>query len=243
MNIEIKQHKQKKWLDAISLTYSSRMGFHGITTRYQFTVCKQYFTGVRVLDLGCADGESTAILANYFKHVVAIDGSHVALERLKKYVRDPNIRIINGLFEQVSLDDQFDTIFVGHTLEHVEHPVVILNKYAKNLAPHGRMIITVPNALSIHRLAAVSMGILKSPYEVTKQDISLGHRRVYDRTILHHDIKRAGLHVYADDGYWLKPLSNAQIAHQWSAKQLRVFMELGRNFLNNCAELVVVCTK
>lgn len=230
-------------LDAIARTYSSNEGLQGYTNRYQFDVCKSYFKGTRVLELGSADGGTTALLAKVFQQVVAVDGSHIALTRLRKYIHTPRVKIIEGRFEQLRFTDFFDTIFMGHILEHVEDPVKILKKYAKNLAPRGRIIITVPNALSIHRLAAVSMGILKSPYEVTSQDIAIGHRRVYDRALLHQDIKRVGLKVYKDDGYWLKPLNNAQIARQWNAKQIRAFMELGRHFPNNCAELVVVCTK
>lgn len=239
----MKKRIHPKGLDTIAHTYSSRAGLQGYTNAFQFTVCRAYFTGTRVLELGCADGGTTALLAKVFKEVVAVDGSRLAVARLRKHVHSPRVKVIEGLFETLSLTDFFDTIFMGHILEHVEDPVKLLKKYSHNLAPHGRIIITVPNALSLHRLAAVSMGILKSPYDVTPQDIAIGHRRVYDRTRLHRDIERAGLRVYKDDGYWLKPLSNAQIARQWNAKQIHAFMELGRAFPTNCAELVVVCTK
>jgi 2-polyprenyl-3-methyl-5-hydroxy-6-metoxy-1,4-benzoquinol methylase len=233
----------KSRLNTIAKTYSSRKGLWGTSCQYQFTVCQEYFKGKRVLELGSADGETTKLLSKAFEKVVAVDGSHIALLRLRKHLRSSNVTLIEGLFEHVFIDETFDTIFMGHILEHVKDPVIILKKYANNLTPHGRIIITVPNALSLHRIAAVSMGILKNPHEVTKQDISIGHRRVYDRKLLHRDISRAGLHVFADDGYWLKLLSNAQITRQWTKEQIMVYMEMGRSFQDNCAELVAVCIK
>lgn len=243
MRSKKQHHNQEQHLDAIAVMYSSRVGLQRYTNQYQFTVCRDYFIGKRVLELGCADGETTKLLAGVFSHVVAVDGSHLALERLKKYIHSSRVTTIESLFEQLSLDEQFDTIFMGHILEHVENPVMILKKYAHNLAPQGRIIITVPNALSLHRLAAIPMGILQSPYDLTKQDVIIGHRRVYDRSMLRHDVTSAGLHMFIEDGYWLKPLSNAQIIRQWNAKQIMAFMELGRKFPENCAELVAVCTK
>jgi len=51
----------------------------------------------------------------------------------------------------------------GHVLEHVDDPVAVLRLVKSWLKPGGRVLAAVPNARSIHRQAAVIMGLL--PYE------------------------------------------------------------------------------
>lgn len=237
------KNNKKRALNSIALRYSTKFGLQGYTNRYQFEVCKKYFVGNTVLELGCADGETTKLLANHFRQVIAVDGSSIALERLRKYCKAPNISLIEGMFEELRLTKLFDTIFMGHILEHVVQPVQILKQYSQYLAPEGRIIITIPNALSLHRLAAVDMGLLKTPYQLSPRDHHIGHQRVYDRNLMEKDIKKSGLSIMSIDGYWLKPLNNKQIEDQWTPKQIEAYMRLGHQYPEYCAELIFVCTK
>ena len=87
-----------------------------------------------------------------------------------------------------------------HILEHVDEPVNLIKKAKNWLVDDGVILIGVPNAFSIHRLAAVKMGLLKSPFELNERDFKLGHQRVYSLDALENDIYKANLKIIEKGG-------------------------------------------
>ena len=135
---------------------------------------------------------------------------------------------------------EFDTIVMEHILEHVENPVDLLRRARTWLAPGGRMLLGVPNAHSIHRLAAVKMGMLKAPTDLNDRDHALGHRRVYTQAAFRNDVQAANLTILESGGVFFKPLSNKQIQDHWDERMLQGFYELGKQFPDNAAELYLI---
>jgi 2-polyprenyl-3-methyl-5-hydroxy-6-metoxy-1,4-benzoquinol methylase len=129
---------------------------------------------------------------------------------------------------------------VGHVLEHVEDPSALLARVRGWLAPDGVLLACVPNGRSVHRQAAVMMGLLDDEYELNETDRHHGHRRVYSPESLRRDVRAAGLRIEFFGGYWLKPVSNAQIDRDWSEDMLRAFMALGERYPDIAAEIYVV---
>ena len=99
----------------------------------------------------------------------------------------------------------------------------------------------VPNGNSIHRLAAVKMGLLDNTCQLNSRDLALGHRRVYTPQTFRVDIEKSGLKVLEIGGVYLKPLSNGQIQEHWSEEMIQGFYELGKDFPELAAEIFVVC--
>ena len=130
-----------------------------------------------------------------------------------------------------------------HILEHVDNPIDIMIRAKEWLSDNGVMILGVPNALSIHRLVAVKMGLLKAPNELNERDYQLGHQRVYSMETFIKDIKEAGLTIIEKGGVFFKPLSNGQIETNWNDNMIEGFYELGKDFPENAAEIFVVCKK
>lgn len=63
-------------------------------------------------------------------------------------------------------------------MEHVDNPIEIV-KLAKDwLEEDGVMLLGVPNALSIHRLATVKIGMLKYQMRLTVEIIHLRLKRI-----------------------------------------------------------------
>lgn len=78
-----------------------------------------------IYDIGCAEGDGTAVLQSYFplSEVIGIDISDAAVERAA--ARWPHITFQQGDI----LDPDFDEasiIFTSHTLEHLEHPAQVV---------------------------------------------------------------------------------------------------------------------
>jgi 2-polyprenyl-3-methyl-5-hydroxy-6-metoxy-1,4-benzoquinol methylase len=132
---------------------------------------------------------------------------------------------------------------MSHVLEHISDPVYILRKIIGWLKPGAVLLVSVPNAKSIHRLVAVQMGLLSSEYELNSRDLELGHYRVYDKKQLLEHAKEAGFSILESGGYFLKPVSNGQIENNWNQEMIDGFYKVGKYFQDNCAEIFVVCTK
>jgi 2-polyprenyl-3-methyl-5-hydroxy-6-metoxy-1,4-benzoquinol methylase len=129
---------------------------------------------------------------------------------------------------------------LGHVLEHVIDPVGLLKQAKGWLNPEGRIFCAVPNANSIHRQAAVIMGLLESEASLNESDLQHGHRRVFSPQELKSTFIEAGLLIQLFGGYWLKPLSNQQIQSNWTQSMIDAFMILGERYPEISGEIYVV---
>jgi 2-polyprenyl-3-methyl-5-hydroxy-6-metoxy-1,4-benzoquinol methylase len=167
-----------------------------------------------------------------------VDGSSTFCRELA--ARFPAVTVVNALFEEYAPAQPFDTVVLGHVLEHVIDPVGLLERIRGWVAPGGVLLATVPNAHSLHRQAAVLMGLLPTEDALNEADHHYGHRRVYDLAALRADFDAAGWTIATSGGYWLKPVSNAQIAEHWTPEMLAAFLELGERYPDEAAEIYVV---
>jgi 2-polyprenyl-3-methyl-5-hydroxy-6-metoxy-1,4-benzoquinol methylase len=223
-----------KWYKEGQLDFDKRL------IGYRFLSLKPFFVGTSALELGSAEGEMTALIRKEFEHVTSVDGAKELLDIMPDWT---NVQKVHSLFEDFDTPVRYGTIFMEHILEHVDDPVSLLRRVSNWMAPDGRVLIGVPNALSIHRLVAVKMGLLSSPYELNDRDHILGHRRVYDLESLTSDISDAGLIPENVGGVFFKPLSNAQMEKNWTDEMINGFFDLGKDFPDRCAELFAVCRK
>lgn len=206
--------------------------------KYSSRLFERFFCGDSCLELGPAEGVMTSFLIKRFKNLTVVDGSDVFCKNIEKNF--PEVTVVNSLFEEYELNQQFDTIILGHVLEHVDDPVKVLSKVMKNLKQNGVLIASVPNSNSIHRQAALEMGIIKSVDELSELDLFHGHKRVYNLNSLVEHFKEADLDIVKSGGYWLKPLSNKQIEESWSESMLEAFFVLGERYPDIAAEVYVV---
>lgn len=132
---------------------------------------------------------------------------------------------------------------LGHVLEHVIDPVDILKRCGTWLNDGGRILAAVPNSESLHRQAAVLMGMLSSTKQLNATDEKNGHRRVYDLKALKNDFHDAGLKIIKTGGYWLKPLSNGQIEATWNYDMVNAFLKLGEKYPEIAGEIYIVAGK
>lgn len=217
---------------------NEQLDFDRELIKYRYETIKPYFKVGNALELGCGDGEMTRYLINDFLHLTTVDGSRELLDVIPEYT---NHTKVHSYFETFEPNAKYETIILEHILEHVDDPVHIMCLAKEWLKDNGVMICGVPNANSIHRLAAVKMGLLKSPTELNARDHSLGHQRVYDFDSFERDIRSAQLNIIAKGGVFLKPLSNVQIEKDWTKEMMDGFHELGKDFPNIAAEIYCIC--
>ncbi len=206
--------------------------------RHCHQVLRRWLRGGPVLELGPAEGVMTEQLVRDTADLTVVEGSELFCQRLRQ--RFPRVAVHHALFESFETPRRFQTIVLGHVLEHVEDPVAVLRRVAGWLADDGLIFAAVPNARSLHRQAAVSMGLLAQEDALNALDLHHGHRRVFNPESLRAAFTQAGLAIDAFGGYWLKPLSNGQLEAGWTQAMLDAYMQLGERYPDIAAEIYVV---
>lgn len=217
------------------------LGVMKYATDYCGKIFERFMINGSVLEMGPAEGVMTSLLYPKFNDYTVVDGADFFIDSLRK--KFPEIKAHACLFEAFEPIQKFDNIILGHVLEHVENPCSLLKKSADWLNESGRILVAVPNANSIHRQAAVKMGLLKKEDELNDTDRLNGHRRVYNLDTLEQNFIEAGLSIVKSGGYWLKPVSNAQIDETWTEKMIFAFLELGEKYPEISGEIYVVAEK
>lgn len=227
-------------LDAISKNSLYSCGVMSPAIQYCFRILKRHLQGSRVLELGPAEGVMTELLSRTDMDLTVVEGSAVFCESLRQ--RFPEIEVVHALFEQFKPDNKFDVIVLGHVLEHVHDPEQILCRARSWLRSEGRIFAAVPNARSLHRQAAVIMGLLTEENALNDKDRHHGHRIVFSPESFRAAFKRAGLNIDVFGGYWLKPLSNGQIENTWTPSMVEAFMQLGERYPDIAGEMYIVAS-
>lgn len=101
--------------------------------------------GRRVLEVGCATGQ----LLRYFKD----EGwQAIGVEPTRSFAgygtRAHGLPILPVIFEEATLDAEFDLVILSQVLEHVEKPESVLTRAASLLRPGGRLYVSVPYYLT-----------------------------------------------------------------------------------------------
>ena len=215
-------------------------GLNARTVEYCFRVFSRHFVAGSCLELGPAEGIMTAHLDHVFDDLTAVDASPQFCASLRN--RFPSITVVETLFEQYAPERAFDNVVLGHVLEHVVDPVTVLRSVRDWVRPDGRLLAAVPNAHSAHRQMAVLMGMLHSESQLNDTDARMGHRRVYSQAELRHDLEAAGFRILVAGGYWLKPLSNAQLEREWTPEMIQAAMQVGERHPDIAAEIYVIAS-
>ena len=228
-------------LESIASESKYGAGVNASTIAHSARVFSRYWRGERCLEMGPAEGIMTPYLDAAFPHLALLEGSAKFCTDLT--LRFPKARVVQSLFETAEFGPEFDTVVLGHVLEHVGDPLNVLRRAAGWLAPGGVVCAAVPNARSLHRQGAVIMGMLETEHTLNDTDHYHGHRRVYDPESFRNDFRASGLDVEVFGGYWLKPVSNAQIEATWTPSMVEAFMVLGERYPDIAAEIYVIARK
>lgn len=133
------------------------------------------FSGIRkLLDVG---GGSGAVWDSY-PNSMLIDLAEPD-ESLAERARSKGV--YNYIFPSTAymqyntMREDYDAVSLFGVLEHIEDD----NKFISQFKSWKKILITVPNAYSFHRLLGVELGMLDNVYELHAGDIAIGHQRVY----------------------------------------------------------------
>ncbi|APR37486.1 methyltransferase type 12 [Paraburkholderia sp. SOS3] len=227
-------------LEQISEDFGYSAGVMAASIEYCYAVFSRHLNGRNILELGPAEGLMTELLLRKGIPLTVVEGSHKFCESISS--RFPQVNVVHSLFEEYRPAEKYDNIILGHVLEHVVDPVALLVRVKAWLKEGGKVFAAVPNAQSIHRQAAVIMGLLACEDELNESDLHHGHRRVFGLDAFRECFVGAGLTIDVSGGYWLKPLSNGQIEGHWTPSMIAAFMELGERYPEIAGEIYVIAS-
>lgn len=167
----------------------------------------------KALQLGCSNGYETKVLSEYFEKLTVVDGSSIFINRMIGSNRNNSINYVHSLFEDIdnTIDEKYDVVVCNYILEHVYDPQVVLKAISNKLSENGLLFIVVPNANALSRRIAQEMGLIQNLQDLTRNDLEHGHRRVYTRSLIEEEVKRANLTVLESKGVVFKILADFQL--------------------------------
>lgn len=221
--------------------------FDYILRDYMMDTFAAFLPKGRVLEMGCYKGEFTKKLCKHYSDVTVLEGASDLIAEAKKNV-GKNVRFIEGMFESVKLDEQFDAIFLSHTLEHLDDPIPVLKRIRQWLTPTGRFFLICPNANAPSRQIAVKMGLITHNSAVTEGEAKHGHRCTYSLDTLERDARLGGFDIQHRGGVFFKPFANFQFDRLIAEKIIdKAYLDgcyqLGQIYPDLCASIYLICGK
>jgi len=123
------------------------------TEHPSFSKVVKMLEGKNFLDLGCAYGELSRVLAEKGFIVHGIDRVESFITIAKEFNSTPNTYYEKRDFlEEPFPDETFDGIIFLETIEHVENPTQYLKEFHRILKPEGYFIVSTPNATSLKNM-------------------------------------------------------------------------------------------
>ncbi len=149
--------------------------------------------GLKVLDLGCNDGNLSLYMARAGCEVLGIDLARNAVDTARRSAQAHGIA--NARFEALDfLQDwreaqAFDFVLCSHVIEHVPQDGEFVQKIFSALKPGGRLVLLTPSQYSsLARASRFFTGRFR-------HDEDVGHLRRYTRASCEATVRGAGFEI------------------------------------------------
>lgn len=196
-------------------------------------IARRLSPGERVLELGCATGLMTVSFVAAGATVVGVDRSEQYLQRARARGLD-GATFVQGEAEEYDEGAPFAHVTATNLFHEVPDPDRFLRRCRERLETGGYLHLSLQNPQSIHRLAALELGMIGALHEVSARGQKYATLQLYDADQLAAMGEAAGMTPVDQEGVMLKPLPN-----DWMAllpeQVLDGFQAVARHFPRHCA--------
>lgn len=196
-----------------------------------------------VLDVGCGAGEITQILKSAGYDVLGIDPDE---EKIRQARGNYGHEIDFWPYDIESLPNSkvYETVVCSHVIEHSENPYNFLKLCHKHLIGRGFIIVTCPNALSLHKRIGNILD-LSELYGISATDKRQDHKHTFDREMLRALLVATGFDVIEEQGLMLKPFTSAAMAKYLDPRYFDAFFLVGKDeaLIDYCSSILIVGQK
>ncbi len=168
-----------------------------------------------ILEIGCGLDPMFMHLNDY-KHMTVVEPSEFFYSNAVKMLKDrSNVTLINSYFEDfadsASPNEDYDFIILSSLLHELENPEIFLQGLRHVCSDTTVVHINVPNALSLHRILAKEMGLIKDEYQLSEQQIEMQRHHVFNKQTLRDLLESNGFEILEMETYFPKFLTGAQM--------------------------------
>ena len=169
-----------------------------------------------LLEIGCGL-ESIFLDIDDFNKITVIEPAELFYKKAlvdRKSKIEKEICIIKSYFEEFVpqlKDNKFDFILISSLLHEIPDVDFFLKSIYKVANKDTIIHINVPNADSFHRVLALEMGLIKSQFEKSENNIEFQQNIIFDIHKLKYIFQNAGFEVIEEGSYSIKPFTHLQM--------------------------------
>ena len=218
--------------------------FNQVLREYRFQEISRYLPSGEVLDVGCGHPYMIKKLYQFSRtRNLRISGVDPDPERLHQ-AKDAlfhGVKFHLGTLEGFDFPNKYNVIICSHVIEHSYEPLGFLQGAYRNLHDAGILIVTCPNALSLHKRISEIAG-LSEPYKLSATDIIQDHKHIFDRLKLETLVRAAGFEIEVSKGIMLKPFPNAMMNDLISRRFADALYVIGKDpaLRDYCSSLLII---
>lgn len=207
---------------AYQSAYMADYGFERTMVQYRRKLVLERLERYRptvVVEIGCGSEllyEAWLNQGGESEHWVTVEPASQFAEQARA-AGLPNHHVIRDFFENAKgdvdalLPRKPDMVICSGLLHEVPSALGLLAAVTAIMGEDSLLHLNVPNAGSIHRRLAKSMGLISDTKAMSDRNISLLQNRVYDMQSLKADLLGAHLEVIEEGGYLIKPFTHTQM--------------------------------
>jgi SAM-dependent methyltransferase len=155
--------------------------------------------GLRVIDMACGEGYGADVLARAgAASVVGVDANFEAHQHARLRYVAPNLRFARDMVER--FEEPCDAIVFLQTIEHVQDPAALLERFKALVAPSGGAVyVSTPNVLTLAPPGATRSGNPWHVYEYRPEEFAALCRAHFGSVALYglFHARRLALHAFA----------------------------------------------
>lgn len=164
-----------------------------------------------VLEVGC--GEHPLFTDLPHTRITVVEAAPAFAEAAaRRAANRPDVTVLAGRLEDVAERLRpHAMVVVGCLLHEVADPQALLTAVRQVCQPGGWLHVSVPNAKSLHRLLALSMGLIDRVDSLSETQRLMQQRATYDMPALVAELAGSGFEVVDRGSLFVKPFSHAQM--------------------------------
>jgi len=196
-------------------------------------ILKLIGTGMKVLDVGCYDGNISSLIMQNGNDVYGVDISENAIELAKQ--RGIKAYVANAEHELPFSNNIFDTVFAGEIIEHIFDTQKFLQEIKRVLKANGTIILTTPNLATLGRRLLLLFG--KNPIIETscgkvvlgnRKEDAAGHIRYFVKDTLFELLESCGFRI---DIFTSNIVNFNHTGKHYSVNLAKIFPTLGKTLI------------
>ena len=175
----------------------------------------QNLAGVKILDVGCAQGELRSLIENKNLDYIGIEPFRADFE----IAQANGVRVLNLTAEAASseLNEAFDFIVFADVLEHLVDPESVLASYRSLLKPGGEIIVSIPNVAHFTN----RLNLLIGKWNYTERGIlDKTHLKFYTKASFESLLQQMNFHLI---GFFPTPIPIEAVIPDLNRKILLIF--------------------